>query len=369
MSNAPSLKRTPLYDTHVRAGARMIEFGGWHMPVQYNSLLVEHRAVRRSAGLFDLSHMGEFAFRGADTEKNLQRLLTNDVSSLAPGRAQYTLICNERGGIVDDVIIYRLDDEFLMVVNAANIDKDRQWLQSRLEGDVVLDDQSDATGLLAVQGPSAALLVAQLADDPQAVEALPAFGAIRGAVAGVSCLLSRTGYTGEDGFELYCPADSLEILWNAIMEAGAAFELVPAGLGARDTLRLEARLPLYGNELNEETTPYQAGLGFAVKLDKGEFVGRDALLHEKENGPHRRLVGFVMQERGGAPRTGYRVLHQGEPVGEVTSGSFSPSLEKDIGLAYVPPTLTEPGTELEIEIRNRRKTGVVHKGRFIPSHT
>lgn len=344
----------------------MIEFGGWEMPVQYSSLLTEHRTVRSAAGLFDLSHMGEFYFSGPDVVENLQRLLTNDVAALAPGQAQYTFICNEQGGVIDDVILYRLDDRYLLVVNAGNIDKDRKWLRSHLQGRVTLDDQSDRTALLAVQGPNALAIIAGLVDDSNiSVENIPTFSAVQTTIAGISALLSRTGYTGEDGFEIYCAADEVRTLWDRLMEMGQPLDLIPVGLGARDTLRLEARLPLYGNDLDEETTPLQAGFGFAVKFDKGNFIGREALLQEKEAGLSKRLIGFMMQERGGAPRKGYRVIHQDEPVGYVTSGSFSPSLEKDIGLAYVPPTLSEPGTELEIEIRNRRKIGIVHKGRFL----
>lgn len=342
----------------------MVEFAGWEMPLQYTSLLAEHRAVRSAAGMFDISHMGELIVRGPDAASNLQRLLTNDVDALAPGQAHYTLICNERGGIIDDIILYRLEDRFMLVVNAANTDKDREWIRRHLAGRVTLDDATLETALIALQGPKAQAIVARLA--PQVDwDAVRPFGFVETAVGGVSALASRTGYTGEDGFELYCAAQDAARLWEALAEAGKEYGLVPAGLGARDTLRLEARLPLYGNDLTEETSPYEAGLGFAVKLDKGDFIGRERLAREKEEGPQRRLVGFVMRERGGAPRRGYRVFYGGEPVGEVTSGSFSPTLEKDIGLAYVPAALAEPGTELEVEIRGRRKACTVHKGRFV----
>ncbi len=368
MSGTTNLKHTPLYDVHVAAGARMVEFGGWEMPVQYTSLLAEHRAVRSSLGLFDLSHMGEFYFSGPDAEANLQRLLSNDVTALKPGRAQYTLLCNENGGIVDDVILYRLKEEYLLVVNAGNTDKDREWIRSRLQGRVSLDDRSASTALLAVQGPSAQALVGGLVDEID-LEKMPSFTAAECRVGGVPALLSRTGYTGEDGFEVYCDAANAETLWTKLLSQGGEYDLVPVGLGARDTLRLEARLPLYGNDLSDETTPYEAGLGFAVKLDKGDFVGRAALARQKETGPNRRLVGFIMQERGGAPRHGYRVFYENEAVGEVTSGSFSPTLEKDIGMAYVPSEIGVPGAQIEIEIRNRRKGGVIHKGRFVQART
>lgn len=370
MTGTANLKRTPLYNLHVDAGARMVEFGGWEMPVQYTSLLAEHRAVRDSAGLFDLSHMGEIYFDGPDAKANLQRLLTNDVHALAPGRAHYTFICNEYGGIVDDVILYRLEDRYLLVVNAGNIDKDREWIRSRLQGRVSLDDRSAVTALLAVQGPSAEAIVRELTDAQSVnIAEMPSFAASTCKVGGGESLLSRTGYTGEDGFEIYCDASDAERLWATILTVGEKHGIVPVGLGARDTLRLEARLPLYGNDLSDETTPLQAGLGFAVKLDQGEFIGRDVLVKEKETGPKQRLVGFIMQERGGAPRHGYRVFYGDEPVGEVTSGSFSPTLQKDIGMAYVPWEIGNPGTEIGIEIRNRKKTGIVHKGRFVQART
>ena len=361
------LKRTPLYDVHVASGARMIEFGGWEMPVQYSSLLVEHRTVRSAVGLFDLSHMGELYVSGPDARENLQRIFTNDIEALKPGQAQYTFICNERGGVVDDVIVYALNDRYLVVVNAGNIDKDRTWIRSRLEGRVTLDDQSEGTALLAVQGPKAEPVVAALTDAD--VASMPAFTALDAKMGGVNGLISRTGYTGEDGFEIYCGAGDAQTLWEQVMAAGEEHGIVPVGLGARDTLRLEAKLPLYGNDLSEEITPLQAGLSFAVKLDKGDFIGKDALAKEKAEGVRRKLVGFVMTERGGAPRHGYRILHQGKPVGEVTSGSFSPTLERDIGMGYVPPEFATPGTAIEIEIRGRCKGAEVHKGRFVESRT
>ena len=359
------LRRTPLYEAHVALGARMIEFGGWEMPVQYTSLIAEHRTVRSSAGIFDLSHMGEFYFRGEDAEANLQRLLTNDLRRLAPGQAQYSLICNEQGGIVDDVIVYRLaDGRFLVVVNAANIDKDRAWIEARLEGDARLDDRSAHTALIAVQGPKSEEILNPLTAADLA--GLAGFHALETDVGGVPALVSRTGYTGEDGFEIYAAAEDAARLWTLLLEAGKPYGMVPVGLGARDTLRLEARLPLYGNDLSEKTTPLEAGLGFAVKFDKGEFVGRSALLAQKEKGPGRRLAAFVMNERGGAPRYGYRILHGGREVGSVTSGTFSPTLEQEIGMGYVEAPLAEPGTELEVEVRGRARAAVVIKGRFVP---
>ena len=365
--SAAPLKRTPLHDVHVALGARMIEFAGWSMPVQYTSVLAEHRAVRAGVGLFDLSHMGEFAFEGPAAEENLQRLLTNDVASLPPGRAHYTLILNERGGVVDDVILYRLDaGRFMLVVNAANTAKDREWLRSRLKGRVVMEDKSDETALLAVQGPRAEAVVAGLLG--RDLSHLPGFAAEQVELDGAQVLLSRTGYTGEDGFELYCSSGDALRLWERFLEAGKGEGIVPVGLGARDTLRLEARLPLYGNELTEETTPLEAGLSFAVKLEKGDFTGREALLAQKERGVARRLVGFEMVERG-IPRKGYPVFAGERRVGEVTSGSFSPTLERDIGLAYVASEFATPGTELEVDIRGQRKRAKVIQGRFVSVRT
>ena len=361
---ASQLKRTPLYDAHAGLGARMIAFGGWEMPVQYTSLIAEHRTVRERAGLFDLSHMGELYLSGRDAEANLQRLLTNDIGALAPGQAQYTLILNERGGIEDDVIVYRLrDGRFLVVVNAANTDKDREWIKARLDGDAVVHDGSESTALLAVQGPKSVEILAPLAStDPGAI---PSFHASEAAIGGIPVLLSRTGYTGEDGFELYCDAGDARRLWELLLDAGAAHGMVPVGLGARDTLRLEARLPLYGNDLTAETSPLEAGLSFAVKFDKGDFTGRDALLAQKAAGVKRRLVGFVMQERGPAPRHGYRIVHGGRPVGEVTSGSFSPTLEREIGLGYVEAELAAPGSVIGVEVRGKVLAAEVVKGRFV----
>lgn len=367
MSESASVKRTPLYDAHLALGARMIEFSGWSMPVQYTSLLAEHRAVRSGVGLFDLSHMGEFTFHGPAAEESLQRLLTNDVAALPIGRAHYTLLLNEEGGIVDDVILYRLDtDRFMLVVNAANTAKDWEWIRSRLNGRVTMEDQSQQTALLALQGPKAEGLLARLLE--RDLSDLPGFAAEPVELDGCSLLLSRTGYTGEDGFELYMKAADAQRLWERLLEAGRGEGIVPAGLGARDTLRLEARFPLYGNELTEETTPLEAGLAFAVKLEKGPFAGREALITQRERGIARRLVGFEMVERG-VPRTGYRLFAGDRPAGAVTSGSFSPTLEREIGMGYVASEFAGPGTELSVEIRRKPKKAQVVAGRFVPLRT
>lgn len=358
------MMKTPLFDVHVQLGARMIDFAGWQMPVQYSGILQEHRTVRQSAGIFDLSHMGEFLIAGPDAAQNLQRLTTNDVFKLQPGQAHYTFICLENGGIVDDVILYRIDhDQYYMVVNAANIEKDRLYLRERLQGRAVLTDRSSETALIAVQGPSSPKIIASLTSFD--VDQLAPFHAARTDVAGIDVLLSRTGYTGEDGFELYAHAGDAVRLWERLMEAGGAHEMVPVGLGARDTLRLEARLPLYGNELTEERSPVAAGLSFAVKWDKGPFIGREALWTEKEEGSKERLIGFIMDERG-VPRNGYPIVVDGRQIGVVTSGSFAPSLEKEIGLGYVASDFAAAGTLIGIDIRGKVKQAHIVKGRFLP---
>lgn len=349
------MKKTALHDLHVQRGARMVDFGGWAMPVQYTGIKEEHEAVRRQAGLFDVSHMGEVKVHGPDAEAYLQRLLTNDVGKVAVGQCQYTLMCNERGGVVDDVLLYRLaPDDFLIVVNAANVDKDLAWMRRQLDESglaATIEDVTAQWSLLALQGPEAETILSRLTDADLA--GIPFFWFREGVtIGGVRCLISRTGYTGEDGFEIYCPWADGPRLWEAIEQAGAASGLKLCGLGARDTLRLEARLPLYGQELDEDTSPLEAGLGMFVKLHKGDFVGRDALQQQKEQGLRKRLAGFQMTERG-IPRTGYRLQKDGTDVGVVTSGTASPTLGEQIGLGYVPPALASPGTEIAVVIRGR----------------
>lgn len=367
MEEAADLKVTPLVQVHEGLGARMVPFAGWRMPVQYTSVLAEHRAVRSHAGLFDLSHMGELWLTGPDALANLQNLTSNDASSLPDGRAQYTLLLNERGGVIDDILIYRLAaDRFLLVVNAANIDKDAAWIESHLTGNVQLTDRSPQTALLAVQGPHAQAILQRLTD--LALPELRPFRFIEGRIAERNALISRTGYTGEDGFELYIDAADAPTLWDALSRAGGADGLVPVGLGARDTLRLEARLCLYGNELTEEVTPLEAGLDPFVKLQKGDFIGREALVKQQAEGVTRRLVGFVMEERG-IPRHGYGITVDGQLVGQVTSGSLAPSLEREIGLGYVSTAYTAPDTPIWIDIRGKPRRAKVVAGRFISSTT
>ncbi len=356
-----SPRRTPLYECHREAGARMVDFAGWEMPVQYAGVIDEHRAVRTAAGLFDVSHMGEVRVRGAGAEAFLQRLTPNDVSKLVPGRAHYSGLLNERGTYLDDILVYRLAaDDFLVVVNASNAARDAAWISEKAAGEAAVEvtDQSDDYALLALQGPSALGILAPLAAIPGSPAGTPGdiaklkyYGFAQGTVDGVPALISRTGYTGEDGFELYvAPADAPAV-WRRLLAGGA----LPAGLGARDTLRLEAAMALYGHEIDETTTPFEAGLDWVVKLDKGEFLGRDALRARKAAGVDRKLVGFEIAGRGIA-RQGHHVVSDGDAgqrVGEVTSGTWSPTFEKALGLAYVPPALAAAGTPLTLDVRGK----------------
>jgi aminomethyltransferase len=351
------LRETALRDRHEALGARLIPFAGWLMPVQYSGVIDEHRTVRSAAGLFDLGHMGQVRITGTDALPYLQLITTNDVSALEPGGAQYSLLPNEQGGVIDDIIVYRLPDEpgHLVVVNAANHTKDVAWMQTQrltkpqLEVDV--DDVSESLGMIAIQGPMAPEIVAGLTDTD--LSGLDPFRCLRTTVAGQPVLVARTGYTGEDGFEFYVPQDRTTALWDALMAAGTPRGLKPIGLGARDTLRLEARMPLYGNELADDISPLEAGLGWAVKLDKGPFVGRDAIAVVKESGPSRRTVGFQLLERAGSARHGYPVKADNRTVGVVTSGAHSPTLGTEIGLALVDASVAGVSRPLDIEIRGR----------------
>jgi aminomethyltransferase len=353
MLDAQNLKRTPLYDCHLEAGGKMVEFAGWEMPVQYAGVIEEHRAVRGAAGLFDVSHMGEIRVRGTGAEALLQRLTPNDVSKLAPGRAHYSGLLTERGTYVDDLLIYRLAaDDFLVVVNASNAGGDFEWIAARAHGEAEVADESDRFALLALQGPRAVEILAPLAS--REIAGLKYYGFVQGSVDGVSALISRTGYTGEDGFELYLAPEDAPGVWRQLLAAGAA----PAGLGARDTLRLEAAMALYGHEIDAATTPFEAGLGWVVKLDKGDFLGRGALLAQQAQGIPRKLVGFEVHGRGIA-RQGHAVVSDGGTVGKVTSGTWSPTFEKALGMAYVPPAMSAPGTPLTLDVRGKPLPAVV----------
>jgi aminomethyltransferase len=351
------LFETPLVDRHRQAGGKLVEFAGWRMPVQYAGVLQEHRAVRTDAGLFDVSHMGEILVSGPSAESYLQRLTPNDVAKLRPGRVHYSGLLTEAGTYVDDLLVYRLGEEqFLLVVNAANRAKDWAWLESHHQREVELEDVSERYGLLALQGPKAAEILAGLTTTD--LGQLGYYRFVEGGVAGRQALISRTGYTGEDGFELYLAPDDTPSVWDRLLETGSPAGLVPAGLGTRDTLRLEAGMALYGHDIDESTTPLEAGLGWVVKLAKGDFIGRDALLAQKTQGLKRELIGFEISGRGIA-RQGHQVRVNGQVLGAVTSGSWSPTFEKALGMAYVPSEMTAPGTPLAIDIRGKEVAATV----------
>jgi aminomethyltransferase len=355
------MKQTPLYGRHKALGAKVIDFGGWAMPVQYSGILDEHKAVREAAGIFDVSHMGEVWFRGPRAGEAVQRLVTNDVGKLADGGAMYSCACRPTGGIVDDLIVYRTDAQnYLIVVNASNIDKDFGWFVEQAGSICEISNLSDETGLLAVQGPRAVALVQSIADRP--VDQLKSFTYREALIGGVKTQAARTGYTGEDGFELFAPANETGKLWDALLDAGSKVGLKPIGLGARDTLRLEAKLSLYGNDIDEEHTPHEAGLTWVVK-GKG-FIGEEALARQKAEGVQRKLVGFLMKERGTA-RHGYTIVDDGgNAVGVVTSGSLGPTVGLNIGLGYVPAALAQPGTRLQIDCRGKGAAAEVVQGAF-----
>jgi aminomethyltransferase len=345
-----SNKRTPLFETHRALGARIVPFAGFEMPVQYTSILEEHAAVRNAAGLFDVSHMGEIHLTGPGAVASVERLVTCPVATLRPGRVRYGLLCNEDGGVVDDVTVYRLaDDALFLCVNALNIQKDYRWIVRHAGDGARIEDRSDRLGLLALQGPASAAILGKRATLPPDSKRFRFF---EGNVAGAPALISRTGYTGSDGFELYVAAEDCVRIWNALLESGGPLGLLPCGLGARDTLRLEAALPLYGHELDDTTSPLEAGLGRFVKRDTGGFLGAEAIERRAQAPATRALAGFVVEERGIA-RSDYPILHGGERVGVVTSGAPSPTLGKSIGLGYVPPALAVPDTRIEIGIRGR----------------
>jgi aminomethyltransferase len=364
MSNAtqpaPALKRTPLYALHLEAGGRMVEFGGWEMPVQYRGILEEHQAVRTRAGLFDVSHMGEFHIEGPGALDFLQYLVPNNVAKLEINQTLYTQLCRPNGGTIDDCTLYRLDDQrFLLVVNASTCDKDWEWVNQHagIFDLTRLENATDEIALFAFQGPQAETILQPLADND--LSTISYYHCRHGTIAGAPALISRTGYTGEDGFELYHAAADAPKLWSAILEAGHAYDALPIGLGARDTLRLEAGFCLYGHELTDDISPLEAALGWSVKLDKGvDFIGREALERQKAEGLKRKRIGITMADRS-VPRAGYALLANGQPVGVLTSGTLGPSLNKTIGMGYVPPDHAKPGTPLEVEIRGKQAGATV----------
>ncbi len=346
------MKRTPLYQVHKTCNAKFTEFGGWEMPLQYTSIVKEHLAVRATVGLFDLSHMGEFEVRGPGANAFVQKLSTNDVGRLTDGRVLYTLFCNEAGGIIDDLLIYRYtDNRYMLVVNAANIEKDLAWIRSHNDTDAKIKDVSEDTALIALQGPKAIDILNPFVPELDVSE-ISFFRFVVGEVAGIRTVISRTGYTGEIGFELYVDANNAENLWEALYPAVIETEGQPVGLGARDTLRLEAGLRLYGVDMNDDTNPYQVGLGKFVKSKNRQFIGKNALLRERKKGITKQMIGFQMLDRAVA-RTGYAVYQDGEQIGEVTSGAPSPTLKCNIGFAIVTSQTISENNRIDVEIRSR----------------
>jgi aminomethyltransferase len=362
VSEKQNLKRTALYEAHVKAGARLVPFAGYEMPVQYSGVIDEHRAVRETVGLFDVSHMGEIEFRGPKALDVVNRIITNDLEAVADGQACYTVMVKPEGGIIDDLIVYRFSrDRIFIVVNASNRKKDFAWMVEQANGECDVVDRSDDFALIAVQGPKAVELVSRLAE--QDVSGIQRFRFVVGAIAGKQAMIARTGYTGEDGFELYLESKDALHVWYQLLEKGSDLGVKPVGLGARDSLRLEMKYALYGNDIDETTNPFEAGLGWTVKLKKREFVGKQALEQIKADGPERTLVGFELSDRGIA-RAGYAVMKDGKKIGEVKSGTMGPSVEKAIGTAYVPAQYAAPGTVFEIEIRGKPVKATVVKTPF-----
>ena len=360
------LKTVALHDTHQQLGAKLVPFAGYAMPVRYSSDLEEHHAVRRGAGIFDVSHMGEFRLRGPQALGLIQRTTSNDASKLQPGKAQYSCLPNEQGGIVDDLLVYMLaDEDYLLVVNASNIDKDWNWLHQHNTEGAEMENLSDQLSLFAVQGPKAAAALASLTDVDLA--AIPYYSFVQGTLAGApGVIISATGYTGAGGFELYIPNEYAAQVWQRIMEAGQPYNLRPIGLGARDTLRLEMGYCLYGNDITDTTSPLEAGLGWITKFTK-DFTNSEALKAQKAAGVQRKLVGFVMDGPGGLPRAHYPLVDaDGAPIGEVTSGGQSPTLSRGIGLGYVKTELAAPGTAIFVQVRGKSLPATVQKLPLVP---
>lgn len=359
-----NLKKTPLFNSYEKYGGKIIDFAGWALPVQYEGIIAEHEAVRTDAGLFDVSHMGEVEIIGEDALKFVQNLITNDISILEDNQILYALMCYQDGGVVDDLIVYRFNENhFFLVINAGNIEKDFEWMLKNKNGfDVDITNISSSIAQLAIQGPKAQAILQKLTDTD--LGDIKFFFCKRGIlIGGIKCLVSRTGYTGEDGFEIYTDVESVIDLWDRILDAGKEDGLKPIGLGARDTLRFEVNLPLYGNELSESITPLEAGLGFFVKLNKENFIGKDALVKQKKEGLRRKIVGFEMKGKA-IPRHGYDVFAGDDKVGTVTTGYLSPSIKKNIGLALIDSKYSELGTTIFIKVRNKLIEAIVVDKRF-----
>jgi len=359
-------KKTPLYDEHVKLGGKIVDYAGWFLPVQYEGLITEHEAVRNDAGLFDVSHMGQIMVKGKDALDFLQYLLTNDISKMTDNQTMYALLCYPDGGVVDDLLVYKYGpEEYLLVVNAANTEKDFKWMiDNKKDFNIILENISDQIGLVALQGPKAEKILQKLTDyDLSSIKPFHFKRDIE--VAGVSCKVSRTGYTGEDGFEIYSSPEDIVTVWNKLLEVGKEDGLKPAGLGARDTLRFEATMPLYGQEISEDVTPLEGGLKFAVKLDKeADFIGKEALKKQWEEGLKRKIVGFELLGRG-IPREGYEVYKDGKKIGYVTTGYLSPTLKKNIGNALIDSSEADLGNEIDIMIRNKPVKAKIISRRFL----
>lgn len=360
------MKRTPFYEFHKNAGAKIVPFAGYEMPVLYAGIMEEHNAVRNAVGVFDVSHMGEFYAKGIHALSFLQSITVNDVSKLTPGKAQYSAMCFDDGGIVDDLLIYMLaENSYMIVVNASNIEKDWEWMKKHCPPDVTFENKSDETALLAIQGPKSLATMSRFLDSVSTgllkteqkltsanLSTIPYYNFVQGSVAGIEMIISRTGYTGELGFEIYFNIAHAEKIWNAIFDAGKEFGITPIGLGARDTLRLEMGYCLYGNDIDQTTNPIEANLGWITKLNKGEFVAKSILEKTKSDGPKRKLVGMLLSDKA-VPRHGYPLVVNGATVGVVTSGTFSPSLEKGIAMGYVNVPHTEVGSKIAIDVRGK----------------
>lgn len=358
------LKRTAFFDIHRNLGAKIVEFGGYEMPVQYAGIIEEHKRVRESVGIFDVSHMGEVEVWGRDALDYVQRLTVNDASKLFEGRVQYSAMCYENGGIVDDLLVYHMGDHYMLVINAANIPKDLDWLHKHVGGDVKLKNRTDDVSLLAVQGPQSLATLQKITHAD--LSSIAYYHFVRNKLAGVDMIISRTGYTGELGFELYFPSDDQtgRKVWEAVMDAGREFNIAAIGLGARDTLRMEMGFCLYGHDIDQTTNPLEAGLGWITKPDKGEFIGSDAIRAAKKGGLRRRLVGFALNDKA-FPRQGYPIHHNGSTIGSVTSGMFSPILDRSIGMGYVDVDYTKVGTPISVVIRNKAVPAAVTAIPFI----
>ena len=356
------VKKTALYDTHVKLGAKMIEFAGYMMPVNYRGIIAEHLKVRSSVGIFDISHMGEIEFKGSNALEMIQKITINDASKLQEYQVQYSALCYPDGGIVDDILVYRFPDKYLMVVNAANRKKDYDWIIQNKIDNIKIEDISDSVSLLAVQGPGSLNTLQKLTDLD--LNEMKYYHFAESVLAEKNIIISRTGYTGEIGIELFISIEDSEYLWSKVMEAGEEFGIEPIGLGARDSLRLEKKYCLYGNDITENTNPLEAGLGWITKLKKADFIGRDTLIEIKKENPKRKLIGYIVKGKA-FPRKGYKIERNGEIIGETTSGTFSPSLKKGIGMGYVKSKFSDVGMVFDVSIRSKKIKAEVVKTPFV----